>query len=134
MNLLLELLQILFFPGILFALLLAFIYEWLDRKIYAKLQNRVGPLYTGPSGILQPFADFIKLLAKEDIVPDETDKPLFNALPIVALTLSLTGFLVLPIIDLRGIISFNGDLIFLIALMTLICIVIIYAGISSSNR
>jgi len=130
----LELLQILIFPGILFAILLAFIYEWFDRKIYAKLQNRVGPLYTGPSGILQPFADFVKLLAKEDIVPSDVDKPLFNALPIVALTLSLTGFLALPITGLRGIISFNGDLIFLIALMTLICIVIIYSGISSSNR
>ncbi|MEM3437148.1 MAG: complex I subunit 1 family protein [Nitrososphaerales archaeon] len=131
---LLELLQILIFPGILFAIFLAFIYEWLDRKIYAKLQNRVGPLYTGPMGILQPFADFIKLLAKEDIVPNEVDKPLFNALPIVALTLSLMGFLALPIIGLRGIISFNGDLIFLIVLMTLICIVVIYAGVSSSNR
>lgn len=134
MDLLLELIQIIVFPGILFAISLAFIYEWLDRKIYAKLQNRVGPLYTGPRGILQPFADFIKLLAKEDIVPDEVDKPLFNALPIVALTLSLMGFLALPIIGLRGIISFNGDLIFLIVLMTLICIVVIYAGVSSSNR
>lgn len=134
MDFLLELLQILVFPGILFAIGLAFVYEWLDRKIYARLQNRVGPLYTGPSGILQPFADFIKLLAKEDVVPNEVDKPLFNALPIFALTLSLTGFLALPITGLRGIISFNGDLIFLIALMTLICIVIMYSGISSANR
>ncbi|MEM3077916.1 MAG: complex I subunit 1 family protein [Nitrososphaerales archaeon] len=134
MDFLLELLQILVFPGILFAIGLAFVYEWLDRKIYARLQNRVGPLYTGPSGILQPFADFIKLLAKEDVVPNEVDKPLFNALPIFALTLSLTGFLALPIMDLRGVISFNGDLIFLIALMTLICIVIMYSGISSANR
>jgi len=134
MNFLLELLQILVFPGVLFAIGLAFVYEWLDRKIYARLQNRVGPLYTGPSGILQPFADFIKLLAKEDIVPNEVDKPLFNALPIFALTLSLTGFLALPITDLRGVISFNGDLIFLIVLMTLICIVIMYSGISSANR
>ncbi|MGB9659871.1 MAG: complex I subunit 1/NuoH family protein [Nitrososphaerales archaeon] len=134
MDFLLELLQILVFPGILFAIGLAFVYEWLDRKIYARLQNRVGPLYTGPSGILQPFADFIKLLAKEDVVPNEVDKPLFNALPIFALTLSLTGFLALPITGLRGVISFNGDLIFLIALMTLICIVIMYSGISSANR
>jgi NADH-quinone oxidoreductase subunit H len=134
MNFLLELLQILVFPGVLFAIGLAFVYEWLDRKIYARLQNRVGPLYTGPSGILQPFADFIKLLAKEDVVPNEVDKPLFNALPIFALTLSLTGFLALPITDLRGVISFNGDLIFLIVLMTLICIVIMYSGISSANR
>ncbi len=134
MDFLLELLQILVFPGILFAIGLAFVYEWLDRKIYARLQNRVGPLYTGPSGILQPFADFIKLLAKEDVVPNEVDKPLFNALPIFALTLSLTGFLALPITGLRGVISFNGDLIFLITLMTLICIVIMYSGISSANR
>lgn len=134
MDFLLELLQILVFPGMLFAIGLAFVYEWLDRKIYARLQNRVGPLYTGPSGILQPFADFIKLLAKEDVVPNEVDKPLFNALPIFALTLSLTGFLALPITGLRGVISFNGDLIFLITLMTLICIVIMYSGISSANR
>ena len=55
------LLEILLFPGFLFLIALAFFFEWVDRKVFAKLQSRYGPLYTGPSGLLQPLADFLKL-------------------------------------------------------------------------
>ncbi|MGC8960878.1 MAG: NADH-quinone oxidoreductase subunit H, partial [Candidatus Bathyarchaeia archaeon] len=71
----LALVKLMVFPGFVFAILLALAFEWIDRKFYAKLQNRVGPLYTGPSGILQPLADLIKLLSKEDITPRAADKP-----------------------------------------------------------
>ena len=70
----LDILQILIFPGILFLLILAFFYEWIDRKFFARLQNRYGPLYTGPWGLFQPVADFVKLLSKEDIVPQPVKK------------------------------------------------------------
>ena len=56
--------QMLIFPGIIFLLFMAFFFEWIDRKVVARIQNRYGPLYTGMSGILQPLADFIKLLSK----------------------------------------------------------------------
>jgi NADH-quinone oxidoreductase subunit H len=113
---------------------LGFFYEWIDRKLYAKLQNRVGPLYTGPLGILQPFADFIKLLSKEDVTPAAADRFLFNAAPIVALATMLTAILLLPITSVAGILSFDGDLIFAIALLTIYCIIVFLSGVSSRNR
>jgi len=79
------LIQILLFPGFLFLIALAFFYEWVDRKLLAKLQNRYGPLYTGPSGLLQPFADFIKLLSKEDITPKAADKFMFSCAPLFSI-------------------------------------------------
>ncbi len=128
------LLQVLIFPGFLFSIVLAFLYEWLDRKIYAKLQNRVGPMYAGPAGILQPVADFIKLLAKEDIVPEAANKIMFNITPVLALSLISTAVLLLPIAGTTGLISFDGDVIFAMALMVLYVIVIFLAGFFSMNR
>jgi len=128
------LLQVLIFPGLLFSIVLAFLYEWLDRKIYARLQNRVGPLYAGPAGILQPVADFIKLLAKEDIVPSAANKVIFNIAPIMALSLISTAVLLLPVTGVAGLISFDGDVILAMALMVLYVIVVFLAGFFSMNR
>jgi NADH-quinone oxidoreductase subunit H len=114
--------------------LLGFIYEWIDRKFYAKLQNTVGPSYTGTFGFLQPFADFIKLLSKEDITPIAVDKVLFSATPIIALSLMLTAILLIPIYEFKGVISFEGDLILAIVLMTFFCIIVFLSGFSSMNR
>jgi NADH-quinone oxidoreductase subunit H len=129
-----ETLRTLIFPGFLFVFFLALFYEWFDRKFYARLQNRVGPLYTGFSGTLQPFADFVKLLSKEDIVPQKVDRLLFTMTPLFSLTLSIFATLLLPITSSSGIISFNGDAIISITILTFICITVFYAGISSFNR
>jgi len=128
------LLQILIFPGFLFSLFLAFFYEWVDRKIYARLQNRVGPLYAGPHGVLQPIADFIKLLAKEDITPEAVDKSIFNIAPILSLSLIFTAVTLLPMSGVSGLVSFEGDVILAMALMVLYVIVVFLAGFSSTNR
>ena len=109
-------------------------YAWIDRKFFARLQNRIGPLYTGWRGILQPLADFIKLLAKEDIVPDGVDKKMFNATPILALAVILTALFFLPIYQFSGIASFTGDLIFVLFLMTAFVIIKLLAGWFSTNR
>jgi len=129
-----KILEIFIFPGFLFIGIISLLYEWIDRKFYAKLQNRVGPLYAGPFGILQPLADFIKLIAKEDIVPKAADKMLFTLTPIFSFSIMLTATLLLPIINTSGILSFNGDVIFAIAIMTLFCILVFCAGLSSNNR
>lgn len=122
------------FPGILFCIGYALFLEWVYRKFFADLQNRIGPKYTGPRGLLQPLADFIKLMAKEDIVPKGADRLGFTVAPILMLTLSLTALLLVPISGLSGLISFQGDLIFAIFLMTLMAIAIVLAGWFSSNR
>ena len=129
----LDILQILLFPGIFFCLTLALFYSWIDRKYHADLQNRMGPTYTGWRGILQPFADFIKLMAKEDITPAAADRRGFAAVPIVMLAVPLTALLLIPISSATGIISFPGDIVFLMFLSTIIAILIFLAGWFSTN-
>ena len=70
--------RVLIFPGFTFLLALTLFCDWMERKIEARLQNRVGPMVAGPGGILQPLADFIKLLTKEDITPREAKKTILN--------------------------------------------------------
>jgi NADH-quinone oxidoreductase subunit H len=70
--------RILVFPGFTFILFLTLFCDWVERKLEARIQNRVGPMVAGPGGILQPLADFIKLLTKEDIEPRDTKKLVFR--------------------------------------------------------
>jgi len=131
---LMVILGIILFPGLLFFSILGLLFEWIDRRFYAKLQNRVGPLYTGPWGLLQPLADFIKLMAKEDIVPEGADKPIFSSVPIFALTLALFATLFLPVCGPRGLISFEGDVIVLAVVLTILVILVFLGGFSSASR
>lgn len=130
----LDILQILVFPGLFFLFVLAFFYEWIDRKTFAKIQNRRGPSKAGPAGILQPVADFIKLLSKEDIVPAVCDKFLFTITPILYLTLPLTALFVMPIASTTGLASFEGDLVFVMFIFALLIITVFLGGWSSRNR
>lgn len=130
----LEILQILIFPGILFLFALSFFYEWIDRKMFAKIQNRYGPLHTGPAGLFQPFADFLKLLSKEDIVPAICDKAVFSAAPIIYFTLPLTALFVIPIAGSTGLVAFEGDLVFVMFIFTSMIITVFLGGWSSMNR
>ncbi len=130
----LDILQIIVFPGVLFLLVLAFFYEWIDRKLYAKVQNRYGPLHTGPAGLFQPVADFVKLLAKEDIVPLVCDKVIFSAAPIIYLALPLTALFVIPIAGNTALVAFEGDLLLVMFVFTLMTITVFLAGWSSINR
>ena len=129
-----SLIKILVFPGAIFLFALAFFYEWVDRKFFARLQNRYGPLYTGPSGILQPIADFFKLLSKEDITPRASDKPMFILTPIFYFALPLTTLFIIPILSQTSLIAFEGDLVFVIFAFILIIITVFLAGWSSINR
>lgn len=129
-----ELFKVLVFPGALFMIALAFLGEWFDRKVHARLQHRVGPFYAGWHGILQPLADFIKLLAKEDIVQRGADAKSLVATPIIAFTVALTMVMFLPVYKGSGIISFEGDLVFLIFLATMYTITVILTGWFSTSR
>ncbi|HUU79475.1 MAG TPA: complex I subunit 1 family protein [candidate division Zixibacteria bacterium] len=130
----LTILGILFFPGIGFCITFALIDEWIDRKFYAALQDRIGPLHTGFKGILQPLADFLKLLSNEDIEPEAADKWGMRITAIVALVIPLVALLFIPIIDTTGMISFEGDILLLAFLTTVIAIAIYLAGWFSANR
>jgi len=121
------------FPGAFFLIFLAFLFEWIDRKVVARIQSRYGPLYTGPSGILQPIADFRKLLSKEDITPDLADKPIFVLTPIIYFSLTLTALFLVPMTNVTAIINFEGDLILLMFILTLIILTVFLAGYGSAS-
>lgn len=114
-----------------FAILFAFFLEWVDRKVYARLQHRIGPLVTGPYGLLQPIADFIKLMHKEEITPRKADRLLLFLAPVFALILPLFSFLFVPTLSTTGILSYPGDLLFVIILASLYSILIVLTGFSN---
>ena len=139
-DILFNLIQVFLFPGFLFIISYALLCEWVSRKFVARLQNRVGPLHTGWKGILQPLADFIKLLAKEDITPAAADKFIFFLAPVAIFSLPLAAIFLIPIqslTDLWGyspVVSFEGDLILLLFILSIIILSIFLAGWSSANR
>src|SRR3954468_11189802 len=70
--------------------------NWLERKILAHMQIRLGPMRVGPHGLLQPVADAIKLLLKEDILPSEADPLVFWLAPLIVVWTAFTVFIVVP--------------------------------------
>ncbi|MCJ7488241.1 MAG: NADH-quinone oxidoreductase subunit H [Candidatus Aminicenantes bacterium] len=131
------LLYLVVYPGLLFLFVYSTFCEWFDRKVYARLQNRMGPTHTGRFGLLQPIADFVKLLAKEDVVPDAADKRLFTVLPIIGLAVVSTAGLLLPVwnFDLAApsFTSFSGDIIVVLYLLSLPTLILFLAAWSSTN-
>ena len=119
---------LLFFPSGLFLLLVGMAYEWLDRKLLARLQNRLGPRW------FQPLADTVKLLAKEEIVPHGVNRLLFIGLPVVALAGALTAALYVPLLGLRPSYSFPGDLIVTVYLLSLLTLCTGLAGANTPDR
>jgi len=127
--------RVLVFPGFTFILLFTMICDWVERKIEARMQNRIGPAYTGPAGILQPFADFVKLLSKEDVVPLDTKHVIFKSAPILSFSIFVFAFLFLPIDGANIILNsnFEGDLIFVLTLVSVANFLLFLSGWSSTN-
>jgi NADH-quinone oxidoreductase subunit H len=127
--------RILIFPGFTFILLLTLFCDWLERKLEARIQNRIGPMVAGPAGILQPLADFIKLLTKEDIAPRDAKKIVFKFAPLAAFSIMIFATCFLPI-DGASVLStngFNGDLIVILAFVTIANFLLFLSGWASSN-
>lgn len=129
-----KILQAFIYPGIAYMVALALFLEWLDRKFVAKLQNRVGPYYAGPGGLLQPLADFIKLLTKESIVPAGADSPLFTLCPVAAFVVVTIAASFVPMTATRGLLSTEGDAIAVLACVTVYLLLVYTAGAASSSR
>jgi len=124
MNVLTDLFTLLIFPGGFTLIVAALAFEWANRKLVARLQNRIGPRW------FQPTADFIKLLAKEEVLTEQVVAGLFYTLPIVALAGVLTSALSVPLFGAPAPYSYSGDLIvtlYLVGLPTL-CL-----GLAGSN-
>lgn len=122
-----SLVYILVFPGLLFLSVSGMFVEYVDRKLYAKLQNRVGPPW------FQPFADFVKLLAKENLVPGRDKKVMFQLLPFFALAAIATSFMYIPVWGTNALFSFNGDIIVVLYLLSIPTLTFFLAGYSSQS-
>src|ERR1022692_1846231 len=70
--------------------------QWVERKVIAHIQVRPGPYRVGPHGLLQPLADVIKLITKEDLIPPHVNKPLYILAPFLAITFALLSISVIP--------------------------------------
>jgi NADH-quinone oxidoreductase subunit H len=137
MAILKPIIYLLVYPGLLFLFVYSTFAEWFDRKLFARFQNRMGPTHTGRFGLLQPIADFVKLMAKEDIVPDLADKKLFTALPVVGIAVVSTAMMLLPVWNfdpaVPSVTSFSGDIIVLLYILSLPTLIFFLAAWSSTS-
>src|SRR5512138_1884077 len=122
------LIALLFFPSGLFLIVLALAYEWGDRKLVARFENRIGPRW------FQTLSDILKLLIKEEIQPATAHPILFTVLPVAAMTGALTAALYVPLLGFRPALSFSGDLIVTLYLLSLLTMSIGLAGWNSTSR
>lgn len=114
---------------ILFALPLPL--TWLERKVAGHIQVRLGPWRVGPHGLLQPFADMIKLLMKEDIMPERADKLLFKLAPVISMVPAFAVFVAIPFGDTWTVPFINKEVTLYISDMNVgILYILAIAGIS----
>jgi NADH-quinone oxidoreductase subunit H len=107
---------------------------WLERKIVARFQDRLGPNRVGPFGIIQPIADVIKLLIKEDITPQGADKFIFNIAPIIALATVLLLWAVIPFAPTVLGADINVAVLYIVAIGSVGTLGVIMAGWASNNK
>jgi len=128
-----DIFQAIVFPGVIFTILLGFLFDWLDRKTAARMQGRIGPKIAGPSGILQPLADFLKLLFKEEVIPSHADKVIFLFAPALYFLAPLLAMLFIPILGLQALASFEFDLLAILFLLAYAAFVVAVLSFSSAS-
>lgn len=107
---------------------------WIERKVVARFQDRLGPNRVGPFGLIQPFADIIKLIIKEDTTPGNADKVVYNLAPILSMMSVLILWAVVPLAPVMLGTDLNVGVLFLIAAGAIGTLSIIMAGWSSNNK
>lgn len=117
-----------------FVLLIDILLVWFERKIVARLQDRIGPNRLGPYGLIQPIADVIKLLIKEDITPTTAHRVVYNIAPIIALATVLMLWAVIPFGPRILGTDLNVGVLFIVAVGAIGTLGIIMAGWASNNK
>ncbi len=108
--------------------------NWIERKVLAHMQVRLGPMRVGPHGLLQPIADAIKLLLKEDIIPSGADKLIFWLAPVAIVTAAFTVYIVVPFGPTHAVTDMNIGLLFMLGVASLGTLGIIMAGWASNSH
>ncbi len=107
---------------------------WLERKLYARIQDRLGPNRVGPWGIFQTFPDMIKIFTKEYITPDGADKVVYNLAPILAVSAVMLVWAVIPLSPTVFGTDFNVGVLYIVAVGAIGTLGLIMAGWSSNNK
>jgi NADH-quinone oxidoreductase subunit H len=107
---------------------------WVERKVVARFQDRIGPNRLGPFGLIQPFADIIKLLIKEDTTPGGADKVVYNIAPMLSMMSVLILWAVVPLAPKMLGVDLNIGVLYIIAAGAIGTLSIIMAGWSSNNK
>ena len=115
-------------------LLGAAVLSWLERRLIGRMQNRIGPNRWGPFGLLQPIADLVKLLVKEDLTPGNADRFAFFMVPILMLMPVLLVLAVVPFAKDTALANLNVGVLYVLAVSSLSTVAIFIAGWSSNNR
>ncbi len=113
---------------------LAGVTSWLERRVWARMQSRVGPNRVGPQGILQWLADGIKNLLKEDLIPAAADAKLFSLAPYVVFMGFLCTFVVIPFGGDLIVADLNIGILYILAVTSLVVVGILMAGWASNNK
>ena len=113
---------------------LAGVTSWLERRVWARMQSRVGPNRVGPQGILQWLADGIKNLLKEDLIPTDADAKLFSFAPYVVFMGFLCTFVVIPFGADLIVADLNIGILYILAVTSLVVVGILMAGWASNNK
>jgi NADH-quinone oxidoreductase subunit H len=119
---------------LVFVLLVAGTMTFIERRVWARMQSRIGPNRVGPQGVLQWLADGIKLFMKEDLVPARADARLFRLAPYIVVLGFLTTFIVIPFGSKLIIADLNVGIVFVTAVTSLVVVGILMAGWSSNNK
>lgn len=124
--------------AILIILVLALLHvaylTYAERKIIARMQQRLGPNRVGPRGLLQPIADVLKLIQKEDIIHPQVDRPIFKVAPLISLVCAATGLALIPLWNDFVLSNLNVGLLFLLALSSMGAYGVILSGWASNSR
>ena len=115
-------------------LLGAALISWLERRLIGRMQNRLGPNRWGPFGLLQPIADLVKLLVKEDLTPATADRLAFFLVPVLMLSPVILVLAVVPFAKDTALANLNVGILFVVAVTSLTSVAIFMAGWSSNNR
>jgi len=107
---------------------------WVERKVVSRFQNRIGPNRLGPFGLIQPFADIIKLIIKEDTTPGGADRVVYNLAPLFSMMSVLILWAVVPIAPTILGVDLNIGVLYIVAAGAIGTLSIIMAGWSSNNK